>query len=192
MEPTPPPEPELDVSLGPNQRALLEAPEFATDLYRNEIGSVGILWDREVAGDFTTSRTREIVSLHIVPYAVNTCLGMASSLPLSDTRWRAPNLSPDCLRSAIRLRTLARRRLADISASPRHQNGLSDQRKTLTAMHCQLIGSCQNTGTMNPPAVSTNRQTERVRRIEMPEADHSQRTGQRELSTQAGPFFGTC
>jgi hypothetical protein len=74
MEPTPPPEPELDVSLGPNQRALLEAPEFATDLYRNEIGSVGILWDREVAGDFTTSRTREIVSLHIVPYAVNTCL----------------------------------------------------------------------------------------------------------------------
>jgi hypothetical protein len=54
--------------------ALLEAPEFATDLYRNEIGSVRGLWDREVGRRFPASRTREIVSLHIVPYAVNTCL----------------------------------------------------------------------------------------------------------------------
>src|ERR1700682_3633209 len=54
--------------------ALLEVPEFATDLYRNEIGSVRILWDREVARRFPASRTREIVSLHIVPYAVNSCL----------------------------------------------------------------------------------------------------------------------
>ncbi len=54
--------------------ALLEAPEFATDLYRNEIGSVRGLWDREVARRFPPSRTREIVSLQIVPYAVNTCL----------------------------------------------------------------------------------------------------------------------
>jgi AcrR family transcriptional regulator len=54
--------------------ALLEAPEFATDLYRNEMGSVRILWDREIARRFPSSRTREIVSLHVVPYAVNTCL----------------------------------------------------------------------------------------------------------------------
>ncbi len=54
--------------------ALLEAPEFATDLYRNEIGSVRILWDREVARRFAVSRTREMVSLHVAPYAVNTCL----------------------------------------------------------------------------------------------------------------------
>jgi len=54
--------------------ALLEAPEFASDLYRNEIGSVRILWEREVARGFPASRTREIVSLHVVPYAVNTCL----------------------------------------------------------------------------------------------------------------------
>ena len=54
--------------------ALLEAPEFAKDLYRNEIGSVRILWDREVVRRFPPSRTREVVSLHIVPYAVNTCL----------------------------------------------------------------------------------------------------------------------
>jgi AcrR family transcriptional regulator len=54
--------------------ALLEDPEFATDLYRNETGSVRILWDREIARRFPSSRTREIVSLHIIPYAVNTCL----------------------------------------------------------------------------------------------------------------------
>lgn len=54
--------------------ALLEDPEFARDLYRNEIGSVRILWDREIARRFPSSRTREIVSLHVVPFAVNTCL----------------------------------------------------------------------------------------------------------------------
>jgi AcrR family transcriptional regulator len=54
--------------------ALLEAPEFATDLYRSEIGSVRILWDREIARRFPFSRMRQLVSLHIVPYAVNTCL----------------------------------------------------------------------------------------------------------------------
>jgi AcrR family transcriptional regulator len=54
--------------------ALLEAPEFATDLYRDEIGSVRGLWDREVARRFPASRTRKTVSLHVVPYAVNTCL----------------------------------------------------------------------------------------------------------------------
>jgi len=54
--------------------ALLEAPEFSTDLYRNEMGSVRILWDREIARRFPSSRARESVSLHIVPYAVYTCL----------------------------------------------------------------------------------------------------------------------
>jgi AcrR family transcriptional regulator len=54
--------------------ALLEAPEFAMDLYRNEIGSVRILWDREIARRFPSSRTGELASLHVVPYAVNTCL----------------------------------------------------------------------------------------------------------------------
>jgi len=54
--------------------ALLDAPEFATDLYRNEISSVRGLWDREVARRFPASLTREIASFHTVPYAVNTCL----------------------------------------------------------------------------------------------------------------------
>jgi len=72
--------------------ALLEAPEFATDLYRNEIGSVRILWDREVARRFPPSRTREIVSLSIVPYAVNTCL--AHGLWLATLRHTAESAQP--------------------------------------------------------------------------------------------------
>jgi AcrR family transcriptional regulator len=72
--------------------ALLEAPEFATDLYRNEIGSVRMLWDREVARRFPPSRTREIVSLSIVPYAVNTCL--AHGLWLATLRHTTESAQP--------------------------------------------------------------------------------------------------
>ena len=79
--------------------ALLEAPEFATDLYRNEIGSVRGLWDREVARRFLASRTREIASLHIVPYAVNTCL--AHGLWLATLRHRPESAQPLARQFAI-------------------------------------------------------------------------------------------
>jgi AcrR family transcriptional regulator len=79
--------------------ALLEAPEFATDLYRNEIGSVRSLWDREVARRFPASRTREIASLHIVPYAVNTCL--AHGLWLATLRHTPESAEPLARQFAI-------------------------------------------------------------------------------------------
>jgi len=79
--------------------ALLEAPEFATDLYRNEVGSVRILWDREVARRFPASRTGEIVSLHIVPYAVNTCL--AHGLWLATLRHTPESAEPLARQFAI-------------------------------------------------------------------------------------------
>jgi AcrR family transcriptional regulator len=79
--------------------ALLEAPEFATDLYRSEIGSVRGLWDREVARRFAASRTREIVSLHIVPYAVNTCL--AQGLWLATLRHTPESAEPLARQFAI-------------------------------------------------------------------------------------------
>ena len=79
--------------------ALLEAPEFATDLYRNEIGSVRLLWDREGARRFPTSRTGEIVSLHIVPYAVNTCL--AQGLWLATLRHTPKSAEPLARQFAI-------------------------------------------------------------------------------------------
>jgi AcrR family transcriptional regulator len=79
--------------------ALLEAPEFATDLYRNEIGSVRGLWDREIARRFPMSRTREIVSLHIIPYAVNTCL--AHGLWLATLRHTPKSAEPLARQFAI-------------------------------------------------------------------------------------------
>jgi AcrR family transcriptional regulator len=79
--------------------ALLEAPDFATDLYRNEMGSVRSLWDREVARRFPASRTREIVSLHIVPYAVNTCL--AHGLWLATLRHTPESAEPLARQFAI-------------------------------------------------------------------------------------------
>ena len=79
--------------------ALLEAPEFAADLYRNEIGSVRILWDREVARHFPASRARDIVSLHIVPFAVNTCL--AHGLWLATLRHTPESAEPLARQFAI-------------------------------------------------------------------------------------------
>lgn len=79
--------------------ALLEAPEFATDLYRNEIGYIRILWDREVARCFPASRTREDVSLHIVPYAVNTCV--AHGLWLATLRHTPESAEPLARQFAI-------------------------------------------------------------------------------------------
>ncbi len=54
--------------------ALLEAPEYAAELYRNEIGSVGIKWERELARRFPDSRSRAILSIHLVPHAITGCL----------------------------------------------------------------------------------------------------------------------
>jgi AcrR family transcriptional regulator len=79
--------------------ALLEAPEFAADLYRGEIGSVRVLWDREVARRFPASRTREIVLLHIVPFAVNTCL--AHGLWLATLRHTPESAGPLARQFAI-------------------------------------------------------------------------------------------
>jgi AcrR family transcriptional regulator len=91
--------------------ALLEAPEFATDLYRNEIGSVRGLWDREVARRFPASRTREIASLHIVPYVVNTCL--AHGLWLATLRHTPESAEPLARQFAISIAKSASTVLGD-------------------------------------------------------------------------------
>jgi len=54
--------------------ALLENPEYAANLYRNEIGSVEIIWNREFTERFPDSRSRRIFAVHLVPYAVRACL----------------------------------------------------------------------------------------------------------------------
>jgi hypothetical protein len=72
--------------------ALLEAPEFAADLYRNGIGSIRGVWDREGARRFPASPSRDMASLQIVPYAVNTCL--AHGLWLASLRHTVESAGP--------------------------------------------------------------------------------------------------
>ncbi len=59
-------------------------------------------------------------------------------------------------------------RLSKISASPKHQNGLSDHRD-FAAMYCQLIGSCQKAGTMSP--ARTGHESISASLLENPAAD---------------------
>jgi len=54
--------------------ALLEDPEYAADLYRNELGAVELVWDRAFVERLPDSRSRRILCVHVVPYAVNACL----------------------------------------------------------------------------------------------------------------------
>lgn len=54
--------------------ALLEDPEYAADLYRHELGSVEIVWNREFAQRFPDSLSCRTLSVNLVPYAVHACL----------------------------------------------------------------------------------------------------------------------
>jgi AcrR family transcriptional regulator len=54
--------------------ALLEDPEYAADLYRDEVGSVEIVWNRAFTERFPDSPSRRVLSVHLVPYAVGACL----------------------------------------------------------------------------------------------------------------------
>jgi AcrR family transcriptional regulator len=54
--------------------ALLEDHENASDLYRDEIGSVEILWNRAFADNFRDSPSRRALTVDLVPHAVSACL----------------------------------------------------------------------------------------------------------------------
>jgi AcrR family transcriptional regulator len=54
--------------------ALLEDHDYAAKLHRNEIGSVEFVWNRALAERFGNSRSRRILSIQLVPYAVSACL----------------------------------------------------------------------------------------------------------------------
>jgi hypothetical protein len=54
--------------------ALLEDPEHAADLHRNEMGSVEIIWNRAFTERFPDSRSCRVLSVHLVPYAISSCL----------------------------------------------------------------------------------------------------------------------
>jgi AcrR family transcriptional regulator len=54
--------------------ALLEAPEHAVELHRKEVGSVCLLWERRLAECIADLRSRALISMRVVPYAVQACI----------------------------------------------------------------------------------------------------------------------
>jgi len=54
--------------------ALLEDHEYTANLYRDEIGSVEVLWNRALAERFGHSLSLRILSIHLVPHAVSASL----------------------------------------------------------------------------------------------------------------------
>jgi AcrR family transcriptional regulator len=53
---------------------LMEFPEFASDVYRAEIGATEALWDAEIEVRFRDSPVRTRVSVRLAPYAVHACM----------------------------------------------------------------------------------------------------------------------
>jgi len=54
--------------------ALMELPEFATDVYRMEIGAVEALWDAELGMRFAGSPAHTPLAVRLVPYAAHACM----------------------------------------------------------------------------------------------------------------------
>jgi AcrR family transcriptional regulator len=54
--------------------ALLEAPEHAVELHRREVGSVCLLWEQRLAECISDPRSRVLISMRVVPYAVQACI----------------------------------------------------------------------------------------------------------------------
>jgi hypothetical protein len=54
--------------------ALLEAPEYAVDLYRNEIGTVELIWERELKRRVHKPCSILPAMLPVIPMAVTACV----------------------------------------------------------------------------------------------------------------------
>jgi len=61
----------------PTTWALLELPDFAADLQRQEIAAVGTMWETEISSRVTAARTRLMISTHLIPRAVHACYAYA-------------------------------------------------------------------------------------------------------------------
>jgi len=54
--------------------ALMEAPQYAADLYRAEIGAIEALWDVEIENHVEDPLLRRRIAVHMVPYSVHACM----------------------------------------------------------------------------------------------------------------------
>lgn len=54
--------------------ALLETPEYASELHRRELASVRSMWERTLADRYRDSRSVAILKVHLLPYSAHACL----------------------------------------------------------------------------------------------------------------------
>jgi AcrR family transcriptional regulator len=54
--------------------ALLEAPEYANDLHRREVGSIHLMWEHELADRFPDSEHLSLVRGSLLPYTIQACV----------------------------------------------------------------------------------------------------------------------
>lgn len=55
--------------------ALLEAPEYASELHRRELESVRSMWERILADRYSESASLATLRVNLLPYATHACLG---------------------------------------------------------------------------------------------------------------------
>lgn len=78
--------------------ALLEAPDYAVDLYRDEIRAAGLTWRRVLSERLPASRSHDKLSTEFVPRAVELCL--AHGMWLAAQRYTAENAAAPARRFA--------------------------------------------------------------------------------------------
>jgi AcrR family transcriptional regulator len=64
----------LAEAAGVSESTLYIQFEYSAELYRNEMGAIEIVWDRALAERVPDPDSRRILSVHLVPYAVSSCL----------------------------------------------------------------------------------------------------------------------
>ena len=85
--------------------ALLEAPEYATDLHRRELGCVRSIWMRRMTDRFPDGGQVAIIEMHLLPYAIQACL--AYGFWLAALRHNALSAAPVTHEFAVGIARLA-------------------------------------------------------------------------------------
>lgn len=54
--------------------ALLETPEYGSEIHRHELASVRLMWEQTLGQRYSESRSFAMLKVHVLPYATHACL----------------------------------------------------------------------------------------------------------------------
>jgi AcrR family transcriptional regulator len=119
--------------------ALLEAPEYAVDLYRGEAGSVTLMWERKLAECNPRSELVPVLRGRLLPYAIQACL--AYGFWLTTLRHTPESAAPVARAFAAGIARLASTLVRSEVFGSIH-NPCRDRQKTLT-VDGNLVNECR-------------------------------------------------